>query len=124
MRNTGIEWREADNGEVLITIRPRTDRVGRYLKWIFPPPPEKQISLDEVGSEVWRLCDGELSVDQIIRRMARRYKLNRKEAETSTTEYLRQLGKRRLVGFAVMTAGTGADVASASASVKENEASS
>ncbi len=101
VRNSAVEWNETEEGEVLIILRPRTDRVARVLKWIFPPPRERRIALDMVGSEVWRLCDGRTSVDQIIRRMARRYKLNRKEAETSTTEYLRQLGRRRLVGFAV-----------------------
>ena len=93
-----------DGGEVEITIRPRKDRFARVLRLIFPAPREKRIQLDEVGAHVWRLCDGETSVDQIIRRMAKRYKLNRKEAETSTTEYLRRLGKRRLVGFAIPTA--------------------
>lgn len=106
VRNNLVEWKEADDGEVLIIIRPRVDRVAQVLKWVFPPPKERHVSLDAVGSEVWRLCDGRTSVEQIIRRMAKRYKLNRKEAETSTTEYLRQLGKRRLVGFAVMEKGS------------------
>jgi hypothetical protein len=104
VRNSLVEWRDTDDGEVEITIRPRKDRFARVLRVIFPPPREKKIQLDEVGAEVWRLCDGETSVEQIIRRMAKRYKLNRKEAETSTTEYLRRLGKRRLVGFAIPNA--------------------
>ncbi|MDQ2731687.1 MAG: PqqD family protein, partial [Armatimonadota bacterium] len=82
VRNNQVEWKEAPDGEVIIIIRPRVDRVAQVLKWIFPPPKERQVSLDAVGSEVWRLCDGRTSVDQIIRRMAKRYKLNRKEAET------------------------------------------
>jgi len=95
-----VEWEENAAGEVVIIIRPRNDRLIRVLKWLFPPPKERRIELDQVGSEVWRMCDGSTSVDQLIRRMAKKYKLNRKEAEASTTEYLRQLGKRRLVGFA------------------------
>ncbi|MCA1596444.1 MAG: PqqD family protein [Chloroflexi bacterium] len=101
VRNTQVEWKETAGGEVVIIIRPRVDRVARVLRWIFPPPRERRISLDEVGAQVWRLCDGSASVEQIIKKMAKRYKLNHQEAETSTTEYLRRLGKRRLVGFAV-----------------------
>lgn len=101
VRNTQVEWKEAGGGEVVIIIRPRVDRVAKVLRWLFPPPRERRISLDEVGAEVWRLCDGSASVEQIIKKMAKRYKLNRQEAETSTTEYLRRLGKRRLVGFAI-----------------------
>ena len=100
VRNGMVEWEENAAGEVVIIIRPRNDRLIRVLKWLFPPPKERRIELDQVGSEVWRMCDGSTSVDQLIRRMAKKYKLNRKEAEASTTEYLRQLGKRRLVGFA------------------------
>ncbi|HET6381831.1 MAG TPA: PqqD family protein, partial [Armatimonadota bacterium] len=94
VRNMGVEWNEADEGEIRIVVKPRKDHTARILRWFFPPPPERHIILDEVGAEVWRLCDGRTSVEQIIRRMAKRYKLNRKEAETSTTEYLRRLGKK------------------------------
>jgi hypothetical protein len=101
LRNQAVEWKEAAGGEVVIMLKPRADRLAKWLFWIIPPAREKHISLDEVGSEVWRLCDGRASVDQIIRRIGRKYKLNQREAETSTTEFLRRLGKRRLVGFAV-----------------------
>jgi hypothetical protein len=101
VRNQTLEWDDGEDGEVTIIIRPRQERWVTVLSWIVPPPRERHIALDLVGSEVWRLCDGQTSVEQIIRRVARQHKLNRKEAETSTTEYLRLLGKRRLVGFAL-----------------------
>src|ERR1035437_2786753 len=99
VRNENVEWSEVGDNEILIIVKPRKDRVAKMFRWMFPPPPEKQITLDEVGSEVWRMCDGSHTVNQVIRKLMARYKLNRKEAETSTTAYLKQLGKRSLLGF-------------------------
>ena len=59
------------------------------------------LTLDEIGSFVWRLCDGNHSVREIIRALAARYKLHRKEAEVSVVAYLRTLAKRRLIAVAV-----------------------
>jgi len=48
------------------------------------------------------LCDGHNTIDTIIRALCNKYKLTRKEAETSLLEYFRRLGKRGIVGFAVV----------------------
>src|SRR5208282_1986160 len=42
---------------------------------------ERTIELDEIGSLVWRMCDGKTTVREMIQSLAERYKLNRKEAE-------------------------------------------
>ncbi len=59
----------------------------------------KKLELDTLGSAVWGLLDGNRSVKQVIEEFARIYQLNAKEAETSVTQFLRQLGKRGLIGF-------------------------
>jgi hypothetical protein len=102
IRNQAVNWEKGDDGEVLIRI-PRGEYGWRIklLSKFFYIPKERKISLDEVGSQVWELCDGETRVKDIIDRLRRKYKLNRKEAEISLVTYLRDLGKKGLVGFAV-----------------------
>jgi len=102
IRNQAVIWEKDEDGEILIRI-PR-EEYGWKIKLLskfFYIPKERKISLDEVGSQVWEMCDGETSVKDIIDTLRKKYKLNRKEAEISLITYLRELGKKGLVGFAV-----------------------
>jgi hypothetical protein len=47
------------------------------------------------------MCDGHNSIDSIVKALRNKYKLTRKEAETSLLAYFRKLGKRGMVAFAV-----------------------
>ena len=101
VRNELVHWERDDSGEVLITlIRQRGWKINLLAK-IFYVPKERKIALDEIGSAVWEMCDGKHTVDRMIRRLADKHQLNRREAEVALTTYLRQLGKKRLIGFAV-----------------------
>lgn len=62
-------------------------------------PITKKLELDKLGSDVWGLLDGKRSVKQIITEFSKIYQLHPKEAEMSVTLFLRQLGKRGLIGF-------------------------
>jgi len=64
-------------------------------------PNKRVVALDEVGSFVWEQCDGNNTIDVIVRKIRNKYNLTRKEAETSLLMYMRQLGKRGYIGFAV-----------------------
>ncbi len=99
VRNSLIEWESNDQEEVVLKVPRRQDRVGKILHRVFVAPPFKQVVLDEVGSEVWRLCTGENSVDTIVKSLAKKYKLSRREVELSLATYLRTLAKRGFVGL-------------------------
>ena len=101
VRNTLVTYQQLEDGETELTIPLRNDWVGKLLSFIFFVPKERKVILEAIGSDVWALCDGEHNVNQIVDTLAKKYKLNRREAEASLTEYLRRLGKRRLVAFAV-----------------------
>lgn len=102
LRNALLQWETNDEGKVVITIPRRKDWLARIATIFFAVPSTRQLVLDdEVGSSVWQACDGEQTIDGIVKLLCQRYKLTRKEAEVSVTEFLRQLGRRRLVGFAV-----------------------
>jgi hypothetical protein len=64
-------------------------------------PTERQFELDEVGAEVWNLCDGKTTVASITKRLQDRYKMNRFEAEAALTAYLQTLQRRKLIQLLV-----------------------
>jgi hypothetical protein len=73
----------------------------RLLSMVFPVPKERRIELDAVGKDVWMMCDGEHSLADMIETFQQKHKLMRAEAEWSLRNYLRDLGRRGLVGFAI-----------------------
>jgi Coenzyme PQQ synthesis protein D (PqqD) len=99
VRNTLIEWETNEHDEVVLKVPRRRDRVGRLLHRVFVAPPFKQVVLDEVGSDVWQLCTGENSVDAIVKTLAKKYKLSRREVELSLASYLRTLAQRGFIGL-------------------------
>jgi hypothetical protein len=101
IRNPVITWEAQDNGKVLLTVPLELKPWMRLARVVVKVPEERQVELDEVGSDVWQWLDGEHSVDEVIGLLADRHKLNRREAEVSLTQFLQTLAKRRFVGFAV-----------------------
>lgn len=97
LRNPVVSWERNDQGETILHIPLQKGRVLNALRWFFPAPDKKQLVLDEIGGDMWELCDGTKTIDEIRRHLSQKYRLERREAEASTIEYLRQLAKRRLV---------------------------
>ena len=97
LRNPSITWGPDKSGDMVIHVplvkKPWMARFGRFL----PTAEVRHIILDDIGADVWELCDGETSIDSIRRSIADKYKLNPKEAEASLVEHLKQLARRRLI---------------------------
>ncbi|MDX1933877.1 MAG: PqqD family protein [Capsulimonadales bacterium] len=109
LRNPKVPWdREAVRPDTppvaLLRIPRRSDRFGNAVARIFKLPDYRKLELDEIGSDVWEMCDGANSVEAITKKVVERYKLNRRQAETSVTAYLRMLAQRQLV---ILKRGTG-----------------
>ena len=100
-RNEALAWDENDDGEVVIKVERQESLRVRLLSKVFYIPQERKITLDEVGTEVWQMCNGKTSVAQMIERLGKKYQLNRKEAEVSLLSYLKTLGQKRFVGFLI-----------------------
>ena len=98
-RNDSLRWEENDNGEVQVFIERQETWKVRLLSKVFYIPKERKITLDEVGTEVWRMCNGRNSVGDMIELLSDKYQLNRKEAEVSLLQYLKTLGQKRFIGF-------------------------
>jgi hypothetical protein len=101
VRNPALVWRETDTGDIVITVPRREGRTWGLLAWVFAVPQTRDLTLDEIGSHVWNLCDGERSVRDLVASLVAEYRLTRREVEASLTQYLRDLGKRGMIGFAV-----------------------
>ncbi len=104
IRHPLVTWERRDT-EVVLTIPMRDDRIARAIKAIMTAmrvkdlPDSRQVGLDEVGSFVWELCDGERTIDGIVSGLSKEYKLTRREAEASVTMFLQTLAKKNLIGL-------------------------
>ena len=98
-RNDLLKWERNDRGEAAITVTRQDTWKVRLLSKLFYVPKDRTITLDEVGSEVWQMCNGSTTVAQMIDSLRDKYKLDRKEAEVSLLSYLKTLGQKRFVGF-------------------------
>lgn len=65
IRNPALKVQESEEGIVTIELPRRRDWLGSLLAFLFSVPASRPVELDEVGSLVWRLCDGEHTVDDI-----------------------------------------------------------
>jgi len=101
LRNATIKWEENDEGEVSIVIPPKDKTWVKIITKIFMIPGKRVVVLDEIGSFVWMQCDGEHTIKDIINSLTGKYRLTRKEAEVSLINYMRTLGKRGMLGFAI-----------------------
>ncbi len=101
-RNEAVGVERNDKGEVVIVIPHNPGPLKRLLARVLGIPlVDKRVELDEPGTFVWDLCDGKSDIASIVARLAKRYKLERKEAEVSVLRYLEQLTKRRFIGLIV-----------------------
>jgi len=112
VRNEALTFEKAEDGSYTIFIPRREAWWVRGLSRMFPLPEGRKISLDEMGSTVLDMCDGETTVKDMITKMGKRFKLSRKEAEVSLLAFLQQLGKKGIVGLAVPKAAEDNDVQS------------
>ena len=101
VRNSKISFEKRETGETLLVV-PQGQKAGRLTrivsKWL-QTPKERKVELDELGSYVWELCDGNLTIESIVQRTGKAYRLNRREAEVSVTMFMQMLHERNFIGF-------------------------
>lgn len=100
LRNPNLGWEETEGRVVLVIPRPNTIQV-KLLNIFFPVPKERKVVLDPIGSNVWRHCDGQTTIEKISKSLQDEYKLGAREAELSLRQFFQDLGKRGYIGFAV-----------------------
>jgi hypothetical protein len=101
VRNKQLKTEELEDGGIRIYALRREAWWVKLLSVVFPLARERRIELDSVGRQVWELCDGEHTLREMAEEFRKRHKLTRMEAEWSLRNYLKDLGRRGLVGFVV-----------------------
>jgi len=101
VRNQALKVERIEGGGLRVLQARRREWWIRALSVLLPIPGERLIELDAAGEEVWDLCDGEHTLREMIGVFQERHKLTRAEAEWSLRTYLKDLGKRGMVGFVV-----------------------
>jgi hypothetical protein len=100
LRNPAVRYETMSNGCVLLIVPVRPRGLMRLLTRLFKLPREHRIELDETGSTVWNLCNGQHSVEAIVQRLVRQYKLERREAEYALFAFLNTLTRRGFIAYA------------------------
>lgn len=98
IRNPAVEWEKTEKGEVVIKIKLEPSKPGLFSGFV-KEPTERKIVLDKIGSFVWELMDGERTVSAIAEQVSERFKLHRREAQSSLLAYLQMLASKGLVAL-------------------------
>lgn len=102
VRSRGIAWEMGPEDEppgAKLTVPRRDDRVGKILSRVFRITATKTIELDEINARLWERCDGQHSVDQLIRYTCDTYKMNRRQGEVGVITAMRMFAQRGLIGL-------------------------
>lgn len=103
VRNREVREERLEGGDLLLTfpvlVRPWLTGLARALGLQDRQVLTRKLQLDEMGSFTWALVDGKRSLDDLVEIVSRKYRLQRRETEVAITTFLRQLGRRGLIGF-------------------------
>jgi hypothetical protein len=101
MRSADASAADAGSGKWNLTVPVQPTRSASMLFRLPAGGLKKTFELDELGKFVWDQCDGKTTVRQIIRKLARHYNLNEREAEVATVAFLRTLTQKGLTAMAM-----------------------
>jgi hypothetical protein len=125
VRNGLLSWEQNEKGDTILTV-PLGEKMGPIrrliIKKVMRLPNQRKVELDEVGGFVWELCDGNLTVEGIVQRTSKHYKMNRREAEVSVTMFLQMLHERNFIGFYKKVSGKDRSKAASSSAQKSRNA--
>jgi hypothetical protein len=103
VKNHHVREQRLESGELVIlypvTARPWIVKVSAWLGAAAAPPRTGKLQLDGLGSTVWGMLDGRASIRAIAAAFAREHRLETREAEVAVTQFLRELGRRGLLGL-------------------------
>jgi hypothetical protein len=98
-RLPAVRTQPRDGGGLVVTVELRRPRWQRWLSG--SETFEHSFGLDEMGREVYDLCDGKTTVRRMVRRFAGRHRLSEAEAEMAVTAFLKTLTAKGLVGMEI-----------------------
>ena len=93
-----LEWREEDGRCVLLRPRLGTSRPGRWLASVLGDP-YYRIRLDEVGTLIWKACDGRTSLAEVARSMRSAFGARVEPADQRLARFVRRMLKGRMIAL-------------------------
>lgn len=92
-----LEWREGEEG-LCVVLRPKLGK-SRWGTWLagYLRDPYYRIRLDEVGTFVWKACDGQTSLAAIVEQMRNQFGDTVEPAEQRLSAFMRQMLRSRLL---------------------------
>lgn len=93
-----LEWDEEDGRCVLLRPRLGPSRFGRWAARVFDDP-HYRIRLDDVGSLIWKACDGHTSLAAIVGRMQEQFGDRVEPADERLAAFVRRLLKGRMAAI-------------------------
>lgn len=92
-----LDWRELDGGRGVV-LRPKfgEGRAGRWLAAKLGDPCYR-IRLDEVGTFVWKTCDGETPLAEMARRLRAEFGERVEPAEERLARFVRSMLRSRMI---------------------------
>lgn len=82
-----------------LAVKPWFGRLAEKVGMWDKRPMTKTVELDEMGTFVWDLIDGERSVRAIAEAFAAHYEVQPREAELSVTTFIKTIGQRGIIGL-------------------------
>lgn len=82
-----------------VTAAPWMERLSKWLGAGAAPARTGKLQLDLLGSRVWAMLDGRTPVWKIAAEFAREHQLEPTEAEVAVSQFVRELGRRGLLGL-------------------------
>ena len=103
VKSVQITEERLESGEILIhypvILRPWIAGIVKRFSGSQAELQNKPLQLDQLGTEVWGLIDGNRSVRRIIEIFAETHQLQIREAEVAVSQFIRLLGQRGLIGL-------------------------
>lgn len=98
VRNPDVEWEEDPRTHRITLVYPKEFTAAeRALKRVFRAVEEVRRPLDDPGSDIWRMCDGEHDIADICDAIDARYKETMEPVLTRVTDFIKVLADRGLV---------------------------
>ena len=92
-----LEWKETDDGKTVV-FRPRfgQGKVGRWLETTLGLSPYR-IRLDEIGTLVWKNCDGKIAAQEIANQLREQFGDKVEPAEDRLQQFITQMIRARMI---------------------------
>lgn len=98
--NTAVRTEEKGKELIIVISRKKTFLVN-LLSFVLVVPKEKKVVLDELGVEVYRDCQQNLPVSEIVANFKKRHNVSEDYSRQSVMIYLRTLAQRSIIGFLI-----------------------